>query len=468
MADFVLINPPRDLRAGARAGATPNLGLLYVAAYLRGRGLEVAFLDAAVQGWDIEKTAEMATRETPLVCGLSATSLTIPLVAQIAAQIKMLSPDCTTVVGGPHISSLPETTLDTYRSIDYGVLGEGEVTALELYVEVERGGDPAAVPGVAYRDGGVVRIGKPRAQIKDLDSLPLPAWDLVPDLALAYHPGPQSIFRLPSTILSAARGCPYRCGYCDRGVFGRRQRMHGAARLMEMMEYLYRQYSIVDFSFHDQSLLMDEGRLVELCRRIQRSALPLSFSAQCRADQKITPFALRELPRSGCWRLTLHMETGDDKLQQSLGAGTTVEQAREALKTFTEAGISTSMLIMAGVPGETKQTMAATRRFVLSTPINDVKISFYTPLPAAELGKTDRDHGQVEGGYDHLYEHAVKFVPQGLTARQLIAFRRRLYRRFYLRPRTIGHYWRRLREPSARPLLLQSIRSFIWNSVFSW
>ncbi len=472
MADFVLVNPP--LSAQARYGRLadvgnrlPNIGLAYLAASLRHSDIDTAIIDANVHGYDIEATARAVADEQPLVCGLTATTISIHIAAQIAAKVKLLAPDCVVVVGGAHATAMPEAVLDTYRSIDYLVLGEGEVTAVEIFSEVEHHGEPGAVPGVAYRDGGVVRYSKSRPLIKDLDKLPLPAWDLLPELAAHYHPSPQSVYRLPSTILFTARGCPYRCTFCDNSVFGRRLRAHSAGHVFTMMEHLYRHHSIVDFAFHDESLFIDEGRLVELCRSIKRSGLPLSFSCQGRVDQKLQEFTLRELAEAGCWQAAFGIESGNDDLLRTLGKGTTVEQALEAVAAVRKVGISTKAFIMLGVPGETRQTLAATRDFLLKAPLDDVMISFYTPFPNTELAADAENHGDIIGDHRQMSEHEVVFVPRDLTAPCLRQFRRKLYRRFYLRPRIIAHYLRRLREPSGRPLLWRAAWSFLRRFLLS-
>ena len=288
MVDVVLVNPPLSARAryGGLAGVgnqLPNLGLAYLAGFLRQEDIDVTIIDAAALGLSTEDTAHAIAAAKPAICGFTATTLAIGSAAAVAAKLKLLNPECVTLIGGAHVSSRPAETLVDHWALDYAVIGEGEVTAWELFDEIQAHGDVAAVPGIAYRDEAALVRTEPRPLIDNLDDLPLPAWDLLPDLATTYMPSPQSVYRLPSTILFTARGCPYGCTFCDRSVFGRKLRQHSAARVWEMMEHLYRQFSIIDFAFHDESLLIDEGRLVELCRHIQRSHLPLSFSCQaCR------------------------------------------------------------------------------------------------------------------------------------------------------------------------------------------
>ena len=149
-----------------------------------------------------------------------------------------------------------------------------------------------------------------------------------------------------------------------------------------------------------------------------------------------------------------------------LGKGTTVEQALEMLKTIHGAGIATKAFIMLGAPGETTETLRATQNFVLQAPLDDVMISFFTPFPGAELSHGIEKKGKVTGDYSAMSEHRVTFVPTDVTEDILLNFRRRLYRRFYLRPRAIRHYLRRLREPSGRPVLIGAAKAFLRQFVF--
>ena len=459
MADFVLVNPPVAPESRLSSNL-PNLGLASIAAFLQRQGVETVILDAAAFGWDATTTAERVAQAAPLVCGLSATTPGLPAAAEIAAKIKQRMPDCVTVAGGPHPSARPDETLDTYRSIDYAVIGEGEVTAWEIFQEIERGGEPTEVRGVASRAAGILRLAKHRPPIGQIDDLPPPLWDALPSLATTYGPPVQSTYRLPSAILTTARGDPYGDAYRDDVIFGRKLRMHGAARIFEMMEFLYRRQTIVDFAIMDESLLVDEGRLVELARLLQRSTLPLSFSCQARPDQSLSPFAWRELANAGCWQLVFHLGAGHNSVLRRLGARFTIEQALAALRAAHDAGIATHAHVLLGAPGESLESLAATRRFVLRAPLEDATIGFFAAYPGADLSGEIGTFGRLVGGLAARCERQVSFIPDGLNADLLRRERWRVYRSFYLRTHIILHYLRRLRDRSGRPALWSAFRSF--------
>jgi radical SAM superfamily enzyme YgiQ (UPF0313 family) len=459
VADFVLINPP--LPPGTQMpNYLPPLGLLSIAAFLLRQGVDATVLDAAALSLDPTRAALKAAESAPLICGLTVPTPALPTAAETAAKLKQLMPDCTIVVGGAHPSARPEEVLDTYRSIDYIAIGEGEVTAWEIHQELERRGEPGAVRGVAFRDGGVIRRSKPRPPIADLDELPLPAWHVLRPTPTEYEPSPQSTYRLPSTILVTSRGDPYADGYRDQSVFGRKLRLHGAARIFEMMEFLYRREAIVDFALMDESLLIDEGRLVELCRLIQRSGLPLSFSCQARPDQSLSAFGWRELAKGGCWQIVFHLAAAEPGMLKRFGARFTVEQALAALKATRAANIGAQVRLLVGGPGETRTTLRATRHFLRRAPLDDVALGYFTPYPGAEIADGLRGLGQIYNGPGARSEWLVNFVPTGFTPQKLRQARRRLYRRFYLRADVMLRYLRRLRQPVARAALLAAAKAF--------
>lgn len=470
MTEFVLVNPP--LSAAARYGRLaglgnqlPNLGLAYLAAALRERGVDVAIIDAAALQYDAATTVAQVIARKPRFCGLTAATLAVHAAATVAAAVKSALPECRTIIGGPHVSSLPLPTLAEFPAFDLGVVGEGESTAWELVQAVREGRDPGVVPGVIARLNGRIVAAPPREPLADLDALPLPAWDLLPDLASAYAPSPQSVFRLPSTILFTSRGCPYHCSFCDRSVFGNRLRLHSAGRVFAMMEHLYRAYGIVDFAFHDESLLIREDRLLELCRLLRESGLPLSFSCQGRVDQPVAPAVWRAMAAAGCWQVAFGIESGSDAVLATLCKGTTVAQGRARLREVRAAGLATKAFIMLGVPGETPRTLAETAAFVLHEALDDVMLDFFTPFPGSELSRDLERRGELLGDYRRMSEHEVTFVPRGLATEELLRFRRWLYRRFYLRPRIVGRYLRRLRHPSARVMLLRAAVAFLRSLV---
>src|SRR5213078_1465475 len=135
---------------------------------------------------------------------ISATTISIHNAARIAARLKALVPGVVVTVGGPHVSAVPERTLAMFDGFDYGVVGEGERSYPDL---IAREGDGVHVnPRAAYLDG------------EELDRLPEPAWELVPDFPLRFQPNVFNYRATPVASVVTSRGCPFSCTFCDRST----------------------------------------------------------------------------------------------------------------------------------------------------------------------------------------------------------------------------------------------------------
>ena len=466
MTEIILINPP--LLAKQRYGEfadvgteLPNLGLAYLAAFVREKGASVKIIDAPAVGLSHNAIAKIAQKEKPLIVGLTAATVSVSSAAKCAKEIREVLSDVKIIIGGPHVSSLPKKTMEDYPIFDVGVVGEGENTLLALYEAFSNKKDIYEIPGMVYKKGGEIIITEPAPLIPDLDILPMPAWDLLPDLATTYRPGPQSTFRLPSTILFTTRGCPFKCTFCDRSVFGQKVRSHSAKRVFEMMEHLYKTYKVVHFAFHDESFIFDKSRLAEFCDLVIDSGLPLTWVCQGRVDQPVPRSILLLMKKAGCRQLQFGIETANNKLLKIIHKGTSVEQIRRALITTKQSGISTKAFFMIGLFGETEQTMKNTERFILEAPLDDIMISFFTPFPGSQAFEQVDDFGKLYGSFDNMSEYEVVFVPNGLSKERVAVVRKQIYRRFYFRARIILKYITRLRYRSTWKILFKSFISTI-------
>src|SRR5262249_52084280 len=157
------------------------------------------------------------------------TTISVTNAGRIATRLRRLAPRAVITVGGPHVSALPERTLETFTGFDYGIVGEGERSYLDLIERLSSGGAPEPGAGLGYRTESGVRA-TPRAPYLDgdeLDRLPPPAWDLLPEFPLRFQPNVFNYRHTPVASLVTSRGCPFSCTFCDRSTSGRRGRFHG-------------------------------------------------------------------------------------------------------------------------------------------------------------------------------------------------------------------------------------------------
>src|SRR3989339_626956 len=154
---------------------------------------------------------------------------------EIIKRLKANGVEAKIFLGGPHITAAPKETFEKFPEIEIGAIGEGDITILELIEACDKNLDLGNVKGLVFRKGSEIIITPPREPFMDLDSLPLPAWDLFPDIAKYYYPPAHTVRRLPATVLITSRGCPGLCTYCDNKVFGRRLRCYSADYVIRMI-----------------------------------------------------------------------------------------------------------------------------------------------------------------------------------------------------------------------------------------
>jgi radical SAM superfamily enzyme YgiQ (UPF0313 family) len=463
---ILFATPPLSLeeRYGALAAAgsaAPSLGILMLAAVAREAGHDCAVIDAAALNLDAAAFLARAIALRPRIVGFSATTLAIAHAGRMGEELKRLIPGIRVIVGGPHASAVPVETLERFPVFDAAVVGEGEETVLDLLRAFGSGGAPDGIPGIAWRDGGAVRLNPRRPFIRDLDTLPLPAWDLLEGFPGRYAPPVFKTRRLPAASLVTSRGCPNRCIFCDRSVFGSSCHAYSAGYVVAMVEKLHRDFGVREFSFEDDTFATFKGRLAEICERLIALRLPISWSCLGRVNQ-VTAELLGLMKRAGCWQVSFGIESGNDAILAAIRKNVTREDIRRALALSRRAGLLNKGFFIVGHPGETRQTLAETVAFGLELPLDDISVSMLTPFPGTEIFERAAEFGVFDPDWSRMSLLNTVFVPFGLTEEELFRAQQTLIRRFYLRPRIIGNYLGRLaRNPAMARGLGRSFGSFL-------
>lgn len=441
----------------APAGADePSLGLCYLAAVARANNFKTEIVDAVALKLKNDGLAKMIVDKKPRFVGVSAVTLSIYNAGDLAKKIKALDKSVKVIIGGVHITAVPEKTMKRFPDFDIGVLGEAEETIIELIKAVDGKKELGNIPGLIIRTaGGGLKITARRPFIKNLDSLPMPAWDLLPDMRKYYHLPAWSLNRSASALLITSRGCSNACTYCDRGCFGTLVRAHSADYVMKMIEELYEKYSVRQFRINDDNFILFKPRLKEICQRIIDKKLDIKWSCFGRASNA-DPETLALMKRAGCWQISYGVETGSQELHNLENKNLTLEQIETAIKLTKKAGIRTIGFTMIGHPKETIQTIKDTIKFCKRLALDDFKMVYLTPYPATPLYKEVEKYGTLDDDWKKMNAYTEPcFVPYGLTKEDLIKYRKLAYRQFYLRPKIIFSYLLQIRSPLQLAVLLK-------------
>ncbi len=452
MNGIVLVNPPLSL--GERYGAwakggtrTPPLGLAQLAAVTREQGYPSAIIDCAALEMDDAQTLQALRVMKPRYIGLTAVTVAIHNAGRLAKTLKESGADWVVIIGGPHLTALPDETMQMFPDFDIGVIGEGETTLIELLEALENGRPLGDVQGLIFREnGGVVRTDS-RPFIENLDALPLPAWDLLPDLVRYYDTPTFTLGKSPASSLVTSRGCCGHCTFCDRSVFGNACRFHSAERVFESMRYLRERFGINDLIIHDDAFVLNRRRVEDVCNRLLESGLGITWGCNSRVNL-VSRDLLELMKKAGCWQIGYGLETGSQRILDLIDKGVRVEQAREAIHLTHEAGMRTRGFFMLGHPGENVESIRETIAFATHNPVDDFQMTFFTPLPGSEIYRHAHEFGVFDDDWRKMNMWTPIFVPHGLTADDLVYWQRRAFKAFYLRPRTVWNYLKIVRSPS--------------------
>jgi radical SAM superfamily enzyme YgiQ (UPF0313 family) len=367
------------------------LGLAYVTAALRQQGFEVSCLNLCHHQGPVEDLIEDAIRgsRADVLC-TGAMSWYWNEIHEVLRAGRRAKPDIVTVVGGAAVTSTPELILSS-MPIDYGVLGEGERTIVELAEALREGRDPARVPGlVLRRNGGIVRTAL-RPPIRDLDALPFPdleAFQFPEWLRIRWHaqpslPGPffdvDEQPRLYEMVTS--RSCPFRCTFCYHPL-GQKYRQRSLDNVFAEIDRVVRDHGINLLNVQDELFALDEERLLEFARRIRPYGL--RWMAQWRVEMA-RPELLRTLRDSGLFMLGLGIESMSDTVLRSMKKRTRRAQVEAALTAAHEAGVRVCGNIILGDPAETPATVAESMTWWLAHPEHDVNLQLVLAVPDAPI-----------------------------------------------------------------------------------
>jgi anaerobic magnesium-protoporphyrin IX monomethyl ester cyclase len=466
----VFVDPPVTKRERygtlAAAGAyVPALGLCSLAAVTRAHGCPTQIVDCAIQGLDHEAAARAVLESRPALVGITSTTSTFGSASRLARVIKAAAAPPLVMLGGVHVTALPEAVLSEHPEFDLAVVGEGEMVVGELVQHLQNGTSWLGLIGTAHRDGESRVALNPRPPlIEDLDSLPRPAWDLLPGFPQSYNLQAQSVARTPSASVCTSRGCPGRCTFCDRGVFGSRYRYHSAEYVLDVVRELHARFGVNDIQFEDDNFVLHRRRLLEICDLLQAEGGPVTWSCQTRIDT-LQPDVLRRMKRAGCWMLLLGVESGSPDVLELMGKDCGPDQVRDAVETIHQAGLKCKGFFITGFLNETADSLRQTRRLIREVPFDDISLHYFVPFPGSKSNNMASRHGTLVQDWDRMNYYEPVFVPSGLTENDLVEHTRRAYRSFYLKPRTIWAYVGRVRGIGHLLYLVKSFLALIRYAV---
>jgi len=465
MSKIIFVWPPmfseeRYGVIGSAGSYMPPLGIGILASVARNHGYDTRILDCEARQLDHEQSAKEILNFNPDYVGISSTTLGIFSAAKLARKLRGEQKDSKIIIGGPHITAIPQETMNLFPDFDIAVIGEGERTIIELLYALENGSNLEKVDGIVFRENGSLYQTNRRALMQSLDDeVPFPAWDLFPNLTTAYRPPVFSFNRLPAMSIITSRGCPMECTFCDRSVFGKVCRAHSPEYVFNMIKFLKDSYGIKDIMIYDDTFVAFRKLLIGLCERLMESKMDIRWSCNGRVDM-VNPRILELMRQAGCWQIAYGIESGYQGMLDLMGKRTDLNTIERAIKWTKEAKIKSKGYFMLGFPSENKETIEKTIEFMLKLDLDDVHISLFTPFPNTEAYYLARDSGMLDDDWSKMSQWNPVFVPGELENGDLERYLKLAVRKFYLRKRIALSYASMIRRPEHVKNILRGLHAF--------
>jgi len=404
----------------------PPLATLLAAAVVRLHGYDVRFFDAMLSA-GVEEFEAVLDDVRPAIVGILEDNFNF-LTKMCTLRMRRAALDmiaaakargCRVAVNGSDASDHPHLYLAA--GADAVILGEAEWTFTELVNTWTRDPDAPldgiaglALPAAASsRNGNGVRLTTPRPVIKDLDALPLPAWDLVDvetyrDAWLGAHG------RL-SWIMATSRGCPYGCNWCAKPVFGRRYAQRSPGNVVEEMARLKSDIGPDHIWFADDIFGLTPVWIEEFAAEVARRGVRTPFMIQSRVNL-MTPAAVAALAAAGAEEVWLGVESGSQRILDAMEKGGTVEQARSATRTLRAHGIRIGWFTQLGYLGEEWEDILRTRDLIREERPDEIGVSVSYPLPGTRFYDMVREQIGAKRNWEHTGDLDMMFHGTYTTA----------------------------------------------------
>jgi radical SAM superfamily enzyme YgiQ (UPF0313 family) len=328
------------------------------------------------------------------VFGLSSICSSYPLTLRLAQEVKRLNPNATLILGGPQASVVDVPTMRAFPCIDFIIRGEADETfpALLDLLFHSRFDSWEDIPGITFRRGEELIRNRNAPVIRDLDCLPLPAFELDPDLK----------DRAGGIHLEIGRGCPFTCTFCSTNDFFRRNfRLKSPGKMIEQITFIKQEYGIRYFSFVHDMYTIDRKRVVAFCRSVLACKEQFTWGCSARTDC-IDDELLGLMAEAGCRGIFFGIETGSKRLQTVIDKKLDLDEARKRIECADRHGIKMSVALITGFPDETRDDLRDTVHFFIDSLRFDhaePQISLLAPLAATPIHEQYKD----QLVFDHIF-----------------------------------------------------------------
>jgi radical SAM superfamily enzyme YgiQ (UPF0313 family) len=454
-----LIRPPAvEALRFSTLSVTPPLGLAYIAGALEAAGHEPQVLDAVIEapecrsryfrgyliGLPLEEVAERIPAETTIVGITVVFTHEWPAVSRLIDLIKAARPDCRVVIGGEHVTAMPEFSLRTSRA-DVVVLGEGEETIVALVDALQEDRLLAEVDGIIYREGDRIVKNRRRDPIRDVDGIAWPAWHRFDLQAYYENRFVGSTYTGDVTVpVLATRGCPFQCTFCAAPNMWRPRWFPRDPKLVvDEIQHYVETYGARSFPFQDLTAIVRKDWIVAFCRDLIERDLDISWQMPSGTRSEAVDAEVADLlKRSGMVNMAYAPESGSEETRRLIKKQVRTDRLFDSVRAAGNAGLSISVFIIIGFPHDTRELVRENIAFLKNLAaegVTDISVSFDMALPGTELFNSLYEAGKIRIDRKFFGHTLSSLAPWPTTSfcedlgwLELMYWKYRLYLAFYV------------------------------------
>jgi len=409
--------------------------MVYLSALLREKNYDVYFIDANILNLNLEQIIQNLRDKRPDYVLYNTITDNLQNTLSWIDKIKN-EYNKPVIIGGPHMEIYPKETL-THACIDYGVVGDGWETLPELLDALEHNKDLTSIKGLVLRKDGEIILTEKRPKTVNLEDVPLPARDLLPndkyDTILSKA--------RPITIMITALGCPFKCTYCCTDTT---LRARSAEHIVTEVEECINKYGIKEIEFYDETFTVNRKKMNRFLDLVEEKGLEFYWSVRTRVDC-VDKELIDRMAKNGCIRINFGIESGDERVLKAINRNMSLDTIKKSVKWSKEAGIMTFGFFMIGLPQDTRESIEKTLDLMIELDLDFIQLNKFTMMPNSQI----YDDYHKKTGYDFWRDYTLGKVTLDdfkrdylqISEDELDEYLEKGYKRFYYRPKYI---WNKL------------------------
>jgi radical SAM superfamily enzyme YgiQ (UPF0313 family) len=436
--DVVFINPyPEEAYGINEATIEPPLGIGYLAAIVEKNDVKCSIIDANILQLKIDDILKQLKDKNPKIVGISVNLYSLQVSLKLTEAIKKQMHEVVVIWGGPTPTSSPEKIMQD-SSADAICIGESEETIDEIIKNYKRQKhlfkDTA---GVIYRDTKSIIKNPERMFIKDIDSIPFPAYHLFPDLRLYKS---RSI-KKPVAPLLTSRGCPFQCVYCSKDVFKNVCRMRSPENVIAEIDMLVKRYGVKQIDILDDNFTINKARTEKILDLLIDRNYDLHINLQTGIrTESIDQNIIDKMKKAKIFKIPFGVESGDPAILQKIRKHLDLNRVLHVAKMAKRAGMKVYGFFMIGLPGDTAESMQKTIDFAIKMDPNVANFCITIPFPGTPLYDLVKKEGHFlihmdDGVNAGFYANQVFYELEGMDREFVRKYYKKAMREFYLRPK---------------------------------